>query len=133
MFSCRVDALTILRNALLHVKYMRQTNPSFDLSGFLTGYHTVPREWSYSSQIFNESEADQQLMHFRSCFSKQAGKPVSMVSDHIRKHTIHINIETEYSRCVGSNPFRLREQEKISGRNAYLLHKGFNLTKDISS
>lgn len=145
-YSCHLDAVVVLRNALLSLRYHECVNgfkealQAADLKG--NEIISLPPEWDYTSQIRNVRLTDQYAI--RSVFSKKC--KLQLAIDHRKKHT-------EMSRFRGSiystkdqaaitalppegvtynseRPFawsvRFEFNKKV---NTYLLNKGLKLAK----
>lgn len=87
-YSCHTDALVVLRNALLSLRYHRFTNGFKEAlqAGSLVGNKIIsfPPEWDYTSQIKNTSLGSQSAI--RTFFSKKQKVPQTAKS-HRKKHT----------------------------------------------
>jgi len=83
--SCRIGAVTLLRNSLLAIRYHGYTNglekalSDGQIEGNLI--HYLPPEWDYTEQYSNPYLKEHHLA-MRSLMSKKKGKPMETASNH---------------------------------------------------
>jgi len=90
--SCNEGAVSILRNALLSLKYNQHTDGFGKALGkgkIDQDQHIIalPPEWDYTEQISNKLPNAGKALVIRDFFSKQKGKSVKTVEQHRTKYT----------------------------------------------
>jgi hypothetical protein len=85
-FSCRTDAMCVLRNALLHIRLKKEQNDFKMIADLLhvivkpkkgeLGYIKIPPEWDYTAQISNKQENANEKLVVRDCFSKKTDRSI---------------------------------------------------------